>query len=106
MSERPPLSICEYTTVAASFEEDLDAYASAGAEGIGICEFKLGDEEAALTRLHESGLRATHCVPAVPSILPLPLLAGPEEPAERIEAICRSLHRLAPFEPGCCLFLT
>jgi len=30
--------------------------------------------------LRESGLVATHCVPAVPSILPLPLLEGPAEP--------------------------
>ena len=106
MTERPATSICEFTTVEASFEEDLRAYAAAGATGIGICEFKLGDEDADLARLRESGLTATHCVPAVPSILPLPLLEGPEEPAERIEAICRSLHRLAVFEPVCCLFLT
>jgi sugar phosphate isomerase/epimerase len=106
MSEQPPISICEFTTVAASFAEDLRAYASAGAEGIGICEFKLGDDGADLARLRESGLRATHCVPAVPSILPLPLLEGPSEPAERVEAICRSIRRLAPFEPVCCLFLT
>ena len=73
MSERPPISICEFTTVGASFEEDLRAYASAGAAGIGICEFKLGNDRADLARLRESRLRATHCVPAVPSILPLPL---------------------------------
>ena len=72
------LSICEFTTLGASFEEDLAAYRAAGVEGIGVCELKLGDGAAALLR--ESGLRATHCIPAVPSILPLPLMEGPDDP--------------------------
>jgi hypothetical protein len=55
------LSICEFTTLGASFEEDLVAYRVAGAEGIGVCEMKLG--EGASERLRESGLRATHCIP-------------------------------------------
>jgi sugar phosphate isomerase/epimerase len=42
----------------------------------------------------------------VPSILPLPLLGGPDDPAERVEALCASLHRLAPFEPGGIVCLT
>ena len=45
-------------------------------------------------------------MPAVPSILPLPLMEGPEDPAERVDAICAALERLAPFEPACVLFLT
>jgi hypothetical protein len=40
------VSICEFTTVGASFEEDLAAYAAAGVDGIGVCEFKLGPDEA------------------------------------------------------------
>ena len=76
------LSICEFTTLGASFEEDLAAYRAAGVEGIGVCEIKL--RESSAERLRESGLRATHCVPAVPSILPLPLIDGPDEPEERV----------------------
>ena len=98
------LSICEFTTLGATFEEDLAAYREAGVEGIGICEMKLG--EGAAERLRESGLRATHCVPAVPSILPLPLMEGPEQPEERIEALCASIWRLAELEPVCVVFLT
>ena len=45
-------------------------------------------------------------MPAVPSILPLPLLGGPDDPAERIDAICGSLHRLAPFAPSGLVCLT
>src|SRR5580765_1647036 len=98
------LSICEFTTLTATFEEDLAAYRAAGVEGIGVCEVKLGDGSAA--RLRESGLRATHCIPSVPSILPLPLMEGPDEPEARVEALCASVHRLAALEPVCVLFLT
>jgi sugar phosphate isomerase/epimerase len=36
----------------------------------------------------------------------LPHLGGPEEPAERIDAFCRSLERLAPFAPSSIVCLT
>jgi sugar phosphate isomerase/epimerase len=45
-------------------------------------------------------------VPDIPSIHPLPLLPGPEDPAERIDAILRSLERLAPFGPTGIVCLT
>ena len=98
------LSICEFTTLTATFEEDLAAYRAAGVRGIGVCEFKLGDGSA--ERLRESGLRATHCIPAVPSILPLPLMEGPSEPEARVDALCASVRRLAELEPACVVFLT
>ena len=86
----PPFAVCEFTTLPASFEEDLAAYAEAGADGIGICEIKLveGREAEQLASFQASGLAATSCVPAVPSILPLPHLPGPEAPGERVEALC------------------
>ena len=98
------LSISQITTVTQSFADDLDAYAAAGADGIGIWEMKLGDDS--LERFQASGLGAAAAVPAVPSILPLPLMEGPEDPAERVEAIRSGIRRLAPFEPECVLFLT
>src|SRR6476660_44387 len=99
-----PLSICEFTTLPATFEEDLAAYRAAGVDGIGVCEFKLGERSA--ERLRESGLRATHCIPSVPSILPLPLMEGPSDPERRIEALCASVRRLAELDPVCVVFLT
>ena len=105
-SRAPKLSICEFTTLPASFDEDLAAYRAAGVRGIGVCEFKIAGDGAAAAKLRESGLAATHCVPAVPSILPLPLMEGPDEPEVRVEAIRVSLRRLAELEPACCLFLT
>jgi sugar phosphate isomerase/epimerase len=98
------LSICEFTTLGATFEEDLAAYRSAGVEGIGVCEINLGEDAA--ERLQKSGLRATPCVPAGPSILPLPLMEGPEEPEERVEALCASVRRLAELDPVCVQFLS
>jgi sugar phosphate isomerase/epimerase len=79
-------SISEITTVAASFAEDVDAYRAAGVDAIGIWEMKLGDDVADRERVRESGLAVSHCVPGVPSILPLPLMAGPVDPEQRVEA--------------------
>jgi sugar phosphate isomerase/epimerase len=98
------VSISQITTVSASFADDLDAYRAAGADGIGIWEFKLAEDS--LARFRQSELVAATVVPAVPSILPLPLMEGPEDPEERVAAICAGIRRLAPFEPPCMLFLT
>jgi sugar phosphate isomerase/epimerase len=45
-------------------------------------------------------------VPSIPSILPLPLMEGPPDPQERIDAICASVHRLAKFAPSGIVCLT
>ena len=76
----PLFAVCEFTTLNASFEDDLAAYAAAGAGGIAICELKLeeGREDEQLAAFRASGLTSTSCVPAVPSLLPLPKLPGPE----------------------------
>ena len=100
------LSLSEISTVGASFEEDVRAYAAAGFEGIGIWEMKLGDDESDLEVLRASGLRVTNCVPSVPSILPNAVIEGPEDVEERIESICASLRRFAAFDPACVLCLT
>ena len=102
MNER--ISISQITTVTQSFTDDIDAYRAAGADGIGIWEMKLEDDS--LERFRESGLEAATAVPAVPSILPLPLMEGPADAEARIQAICASIRRLAAFEPPCVLFLT
>jgi sugar phosphate isomerase/epimerase len=101
------LSLSEISTVAAGFRDDLRAYAAAGFDGIGIWEMKLGDDDAAeLEAFRASGLQATNCVPTVPSILPNGVIEGPEDVDERIQALCASMHRLAPYEPDCVLCLT
>ena len=73
-------------------------------DGIGIWEMKLDD--ASLEQFRASGLGAASAVPEVPSIHPLPLLPGPDDPRERIDAMLQSLERLAPFEPSAIVCLT
>jgi sugar phosphate isomerase/epimerase len=103
----PLFAISQITTLPASFEDDLRAYREAGAEGIGIWEIKLreGEEGRQLEALRESRLASTAAIPAVPSIAPLPI-PGPDDPAERVEAYCAGLRRLAPFEPSAVVLLT
>lgn len=103
------LALSEISTVAASFEEDVRAYAAAGFDAIGIWETKLpDDDDASRTLLRDAGLAVASCVPTVPSILPLrlPGMEGPPEPAERIGLLCASVRRLAAYEPECVLCLT
>jgi sugar phosphate isomerase/epimerase len=104
----PRLSVSQITTLRSSFAEDVRDYAAAGFEGIGVWELKLGEgaDAGALEALAASGLESAAAIPAVPSVLPLPLLGGPEEPAQPVEAFCRSLERLAPFNPASILCLT
>jgi sugar phosphate isomerase/epimerase len=94
--------ICELSTFPASFDEDLDAYAAAGADAISIFEGKLvdGREREQLDSLRTSGLEASAAVTGVPSVLPLPKFPGPSEPEERVEAIVAGMRRLAPFGPS------
>jgi sugar phosphate isomerase/epimerase len=92
------------STLAASFTDDLHAYAAAGADGIGIWEIKLGDES--LAEFRASGLGSATAVPTVPSIHPLPLLPGPATVRERIDALLRSLDVLAAYEPAAILCFT
>lgn len=56
--------------------------------------------------MRAGGLRATNCVPLVPSILPNAVIEGPEDVEERIESICASVRRFARYVPDCVLCLT
>jgi sugar phosphate isomerase/epimerase len=102
------VAVSQITTFRSSFDQDVRAYADAGLDGIGIWELKLdgGDDGRALEQLEASGLERAAAVPSVPSILPLPLLGGPDDPAERVDALCRSVARLAPFRPAGIVCLT
>jgi sugar phosphate isomerase/epimerase len=108
VQQPPRFSISQVSTLAASFADDLRAYAAAGVDGIGIWELKLGEgsDQEALEQLAASGLGSATAVPAVPSILPLPLLAGPTDPQQRIASLCASIRRLAAFAPSAVLCFT
>jgi sugar phosphate isomerase/epimerase len=103
------LSLSAISTLNASFAEDVEAYAAAGFEAIGLWEMKLpDDDEANRALLREHGLGVANCVPTVPSFLQLgiPGLEGPADPEERSEAICASIERLATYEPESVLVLS
>ena len=102
--QRPRFSISQVSTLAASFTDDLHAYAAAGVDGIGIWELKLADSS--LAEFRTSGLGSATAVPAVPSVHPLPLLPGPDTVRERVDALLRSLEVLAPYEPAAILCFT
>jgi sugar phosphate isomerase/epimerase len=102
------VAVSQVTTLPSSLADDVRGYADAGFDGIGVWELKLteGGDAEALELLEASGLDSAAAVPLVPSILPLPLLGGPSDPAERVEAFCASLQRLAPFHPSGVVCLT
>jgi sugar phosphate isomerase/epimerase len=104
----PRFSISQVSTLAASFAEDVRVYTASGVDGIGIWELKLGEgpDDEALELFEASGLGSATAVPTVPSVLPLPLLPGPEDPEERIDLLCESVERLAVFEPSAVLCFT
>jgi sugar phosphate isomerase/epimerase len=103
------LSLSAISTVTATFAEDVEAYAAAGFDAIGLWEMKLPDDDAAnraLLRGHR--LAVANCVPTIPSFLQLALpgMEGPSDPAERIESLCASVRRLAGYGPESILCLT
>lgn len=101
----PRFSVIEQTTPYLTLAEDVAAYRQAGADGIGIFESKIIDDAASLAVVRESGLGVSSFHPALSSILPQPS-ASPADPDARVEAICRSIRRLAPFSPDSCFIGT
>jgi sugar phosphate isomerase/epimerase len=100
------VGIGEWTTFPTSLEDELATYRAAGAGAIGILEFKLDEVADVRGKLREGGIAVSACPPAAGSILPSPLIPGPEEPEARAESICRSVELLAELEPSCVFFLT
>jgi sugar phosphate isomerase/epimerase len=105
MAKQPKYSILEYATLDLSFGDELAAFRAGGAEGVGITEFagpKARERETMVETLQRSGLKPTVCWPAVPSILPLTLFGGPQDPEKRVEAMCNGILSLKPFSPVAC----
>ncbi|HZV51920.1 MAG TPA: sugar phosphate isomerase/epimerase family protein [Candidatus Dormibacteraeota bacterium] len=104
----PKLSISQCTTYLADIREDISVYRAAGADGIGLWEFKLprGQEAAVGELMAEAGLRATLCVPEVASIVPDPFFTEPRDHRQRRAALRAAIHRFAPFDPVAVMVLT
>jgi sugar phosphate isomerase/epimerase len=97
----PLYSVSQLSTPRNTFAEDVAQLARTGARGIGVWETKLppDGDAAAIEMLARSGLETTLCVPALWTILPSRLAPEPADPARRLELICSSIRRLAPFRP-------
>jgi sugar phosphate isomerase/epimerase len=106
--DRPPVSIASVTTYTAPVETDIAAYRAAGADGIGLWEYKLkeGRDDEVLDLLRHSGLKASLCCGTVPSVFADTYFTEPSEPAERVRAMCKSTERLAKFDPVAVLCVT
>jgi sugar phosphate isomerase/epimerase len=104
-------SVCQLSTPDTSFEEDLALISAAGATGVALAEEKLrvGEETDQLAALQASGLKATVCLPTNIGALPIQpaiIYEGPSDPETRVELMCDSVRRLAPFEPDCIVVTT
>jgi sugar phosphate isomerase/epimerase len=104
----PKLSISQCTTYPADIRVDISVYRAAGADGIGLWEFKLpnGQDAVVSELLMETGLRPTLCVPAVASIAPDPFFTEPKDLRERRTALCAAIRRFARFDPVAVMVLT
>ena len=102
-------SLSTISTLNASFAKDVEAYAAAGFDAIGLWEMKLpDDDDANVAVIRSHGLTVSNCIPTVPSFLQLaiPGMEGHADPAERVEAICASVRRLARYQPESVLCLS
>jgi len=103
----------QISTMQATFEEDLPAYAAAGFEAIGLLEMKLPEDDNNNRRLLDKyGFEVSNCIVSVLSILPLQGVVlpkgdwkgidfeGPEDTETRIRLICDAVRRLGPYKPS------
>lgn len=101
-------SVCQLGLPDSGMEEDLQLCADLGIECLSLDERKMvdGGDEALLAKMAESGIKAGICAPATLSILPSPVLGGSPEPEDRLEEICASIRRFAPFRPASVFVVT
>lgn len=103
----PKISISCPTTYTATIFEDIQNYSAAGATGIGLWEYKLtGDDAAVKEAVDAAGLTATLCCPTVPSLIPDRAFLEPADPDERLAALTKAIKRFARFDPLAILVTT
>lgn len=111
MSIGSRLSVCQLSLPDTTFEEDLELIVASGAPGVALAESKMrdGEDEKHLTALRASGLKATVCIAA--NVSPLPIrptgfFPGPDDVDERVALMCKSIRRLAAYNPDCITLVT
>src|SRR5262245_7406374 len=93
---RDRFSVSQLMLVSSSFEEDVAACAKLGV-GLGISEAKLGSgrDDDLVRLMRDSGVRSGVAVPAVIGPLKDAWRGGPDDPDERVAAVCAAVDRLA-----------
>lgn len=107
------LALSEMSTMQATFDEDVSAFAAAGFGAIGLMEMKLPANDAEnLRKIDAAGLQVSNCIISVLTILPIAGVQlpsenwrgidfiGPADLEERIRRITAAVTRLAPYKPS------
>lgn len=101
--DTPNFAICSYSTPHNSIYDDLDHAAEVGAAAVGLWEGKFieGDDDKLREYMQEHNVATSTTVPKLHAILEAPFdrPETPKDPRDRTELICRSVERLAAFDP-------
>lgn len=102
------ISVSEITTIGSTFEEDVETYARAGCQGIGVWGYKMEQVgwQRARDLMDRSGLKAANCIPETNSILPYVLSPEPADPRDRVEAFLPNMERMAKLDPESIIVIT
>ncbi|MDV6271026.1 sugar phosphate isomerase/epimerase family protein [Rhodococcus globerulus] len=100
----PQFAMCSYSTPHNSIYDDVEQSAAVGAAAVGLWEGKFvdGEDEKLLEFMATHNIATSTAVPERHSILGIPfdLPGTPKDPEARTELICRSIERLAKFNPA------
>jgi sugar phosphate isomerase/epimerase len=94
-------SVCQLALLETSMDEDIQICKDLGIEMLSLDENKLldGTDDEVREQLTQAGIKAGICGTRTLSILPSPLIHGPDDPQQRIDDICKGIERLAVFQP-------
>jgi sugar phosphate isomerase/epimerase len=106
--DAPKFSVCQLAMPNTTMAEDIRLCADLGIKCIGLDENKMvpGGDSGLRDELLRLGVAAGICSPATLSLLPSPVQGGSPDPELRVQSICESISRFAPFCPDTVFVLT
>ena len=104
MNAKPEFAVNQFTTMPQSFEQDLEAYQSAGVRHVEVCEIKLskdaGEARRQLESFKERGFTITSVQPRVHALYPDRMASEPEAPEDRMERFRETIDLFTDVFPG------